>query len=307
MIGPKTLARGLALACALLLAGCDDNYTKGELGVAEFAWAEDGFLSCLFGCNANEAVATGSVATLEVKNASSLPSFRVSSDDPTILTVAGASRIRVTAIRAGSARIRLVAKGSGDLVDTLVIRVADVAAVEPDEEIVIAVGGGLDRELEVHDEFGNRLVGVGALSFAPSPSLDMGQLGIHDGCEDIEYAECVRLTARDVGVGMLEIQAVTGAVDTIPLDLVDETAITAIELRRDPATGRVAVHRTAYSDGRLVYGAPCTWSLTNASNTLFIGDAQRDKAVVGSVFNVGGSGTVQCQIGAVSETIDVDL
>lgn len=308
MSEPGTLARGLALAGALLLAGCGtSSSTDGELGVARFAWAEDDVFACLVGCDAEAPVATGSVATLEVQNAAALPPFTVSSDDPMVVAVSVAADILVEGLRAGSARIRLEEQGSGDLIDTLVIDVADVARVEPDDEFLIAVDGGLDLELWLYDAFDEPLVGVGALAFAASPSLDMGQLEIHVGCDDIDHTECVRLVGREVGMGLLEIEAVTGATDSVPLELVDETAVTDIDLTSQPITNGVRLRRTAYRNGARIYGPACSWSLAPPTTNLFLANAERDQVDVGTTFNLGGTGTVTCEIGTASESIDVTL
>ena len=72
-----------ASACKLGGGQIGEKPSVGEEGKASFKWQEGAF-GCLFGCNADEAVALGAVAQLSVDNYKVLPAFTVRSENAAI-------------------------------------------------------------------------------------------------------------------------------------------------------------------------------------------------------------------------------
>lgn len=312
----RALPVGLLLGMLLLL-GCGgfDNFdgtdaSRGELGVAKFYWQED-FLGCLFGCNAKAPIATGSSAGLQVENAESLPSFTVRVDDPTVASVSGTSKIRVDALRAGEVRIILEEVDGGALIDEFVVTVADVDRIKAGDALLIAVGGSVEIGPLMFDDMNKRLVGLGALTYLPSPSLDQGQLDLTTDCGTFlvtQYEECVILTARNVGEGFLEIEAASGATQNLPLDLViASTVVTNIRLQSEKYDNRILVRTKAFASGTRVYGARCAWTLTPSNSSLYISDIYDDGSVLIRSSSTGSSGTLTCDIGSASRSISLRL
>lgn len=299
------------LAAASLAVGCGggDSFelgtdsSNGALGVAEFSWEENGLFSCLFGCNAAAPVATGATATLRVANAGSLPPFTVRSDDPTVAVVTGPSPVEVEALRAGEVRILLEEDPSGALIDEFVVTVSDVHRIEAGKRLFLAVDGSTELDPAMFDVRGRRLVGLGALDYAPSPSLDQGQLSVSGRCEQFlsaQYEECVRISASDVGEGFLEIEATSGAVASVPLDLVDDDAVTGIKLQKEPDDDRIVVRASAFAGDARVLGARCDWSLSLSAGNLYIDYVNDDEE---AVIRGSGAGTLTCEIGNASRSV----
>ena len=309
----RALPVGL-LVGMLLLLGCGGldgtDPSSGELGVAKFSWEEDA-LGCLFGCNAKAPVATGSSATLKVENAGSLPSFTVRADDPTVASVSGTSKIRVDALRAGEVRIILEEVNGGALIDEFVVTVADVDRIKAGDALLIAVGGSVEIGPSMFDDMNKRLVGLGALTYLPSPSLDQGQLDLTTNCGTFlftQYEECVILFARNVGEGFLEIEAASGATRNLALDLVVASAVvTKIRLRSEQFDNRIVVRANAFASGTRVYGARCVWTLTPSNSSLYIDYIDDDGSAVIRSFSTGSSGTLTCDIGSESQRISLRL
>lgn len=302
------------LVGVLLISGCNDSTTdpsRGELGVAEFSWEESGF-GCLFGCNAKAPVATGASATLRVENDESLPTFTVRSDDPSVASVSGTSLIQIDALQAGDVLIILEEVDGGALIDQFVVTIADVDRIRAGGDLLIAVGGSVTLEPLMFDDANRRLVGLGALSYAPSPSLDQGQLDLSTNCDSFlstQYEECVILFAQDVGVGFLEIDAPSGATLALPLDLVIAAdVVTGIKLRATKFDNRIVVDPVAFANGSRVYGARCAWSLTSSDNSLYIDYIDDLSAVVRAYSLItGGRGILTCDIGTTSRSITLRL
>ncbi|MBK7951976.1 MAG: hypothetical protein IPK00_25280 [Deltaproteobacteria bacterium] len=299
------------LSVAALAVGCGggDSFelgtdsSNGALGVAEFSWEENGLFACLFGCNAAAPIATGATATLRVANAGALLPFTVRSDDPTIALVTGTSPIEIEGLRAGEVRILLEEDPSGLLIDEFVVTVSDVHRIEAGKRLFLAIHGSTELEPSMFDARNRRLVGIGALGYAPSPSLDQGQLSVSDRCEQFlsaQYEECVRISAIDVGAGSLEIEAASGAVASVPLDLVDDDAVTGIKLQKEPYDDRIVVRASAFAGDTRVLGARCDWSLSLSSGNLYIDYVNDDEE---AVIRGRGTGTLTCEIGDASRNV----
>lgn len=303
------------LASGLLAIGCGsgdafelgEDPSMGAQGVAEFSWEKNGLFACLFGCNAKSPVAAGATATLRVRNASSLPPFRVRSADETLARVTGTSVVVVDALRAGEVRILIEGDPGGAFIDEFVVKIAEVHRVSAGDRLLLAVEGSTEIEPSMFDARGRRLVGIGVLGYAPSPSLDQGQLVLSENCDlplSAQYEECVRLSAADVGEGFLEIEAASGVTERIPLDLVvDAEVVTRIKLQSEPDDDRVLVRASAFAGDARVLGARCDWSLATSAGNLFIDsvDDEDSEAIVRGV----GSGVLRCEIGAASGRVEL--
>lgn len=305
------------LVGVLLTSGCGDQLfshtepSSGVLGVAEFSWEETGF-GCLFGCNAKASVAAGATATLRVENDNALPPYTVRSDDPSVARVSGTRLIEVEALRAGEAYIILEELSGGALIDEFVITVADVHRITAGRGLLIAVGGSTEIEPSMFDNTNRKIVGLGGLAYAPSPSLDQGQLGLSTNCESFlfrRYEECVVVSARNVGIGFLEIEADSGATLGLALDLViDDDVVTSVRLETDRFDNRIIVTPIASASGTRVFGARCRWSLTPSTSSLYIADVEDGSAEIRSRrFNTTSTGTLVCDIGSASRSIALRL
>ena len=303
----------LAVAAAVGCGGNDSfelgtDPSTGALGVAEFSWEENGLFSCLFGCNAAAPVATGATASLRVGNAASIPAFTVRSDDPTTAQVSGTSPIEIEALRPGEARILLEEYPGGAPIDELVVTIADVHRITAGKRRLIAVDGSMEIEPFLFDAWGRRLVGIGALDYAPSPSLDQGQLSVSDRCEmffSLQVEECVRLSAVDVGEGFLEIEAASGVAASVPLDLVvDDDVVTSINLQKEPDDDRIVVRARAFAGDARVFGARCDWSLTLSEGSLYIDSIDHDDEEEATIRGRG-AGDLTCEIGNASRNVSL--
>lgn len=319
----RNFAIGLT-AAAVLAAGCGDltigeEATKGELGVAKFAW-DEGLFGCLFGCDAEEPMAVGAVAHLVVVNDEELPLFTVESDDASTIEFTqdspGDSVIEATAHREGTAKVILVDANTDDVIDRLAVDAYDVASIElRDSELyrqryTIMVGGEAEIHFILRNSRGRELKGIGAVEYTLQGGITEQEMDLVSAMADYivsifagTVSEYVSLTANELGEGTLMVSALTGVTLQIPVVIVDESAATAIEIvpRGElEAPGAMIVDAIVWAGDEPLHSAACQWSLSPPEGPVQIDWELRDAVQLKA--DTPGEAELTCQIGSLSES-----
>lgn len=322
----NTLRRwtGCILA-SIALGGCllgwmEEGESVGELGNAEFAW-DEGVLGCLFGCDAAEPMATRAVAMLVVVNSDELPEFTVSSTDPEVVEFfdEGGGSIRAESHVDGDAKVVLTRVDSGDVLDRFRIRVRDVSKIrtsDPDlysERLLIMEGGQRTVYIDIEDRRDRMLVGVGAVDYTLRGGITEEHVSLVDAFSDFLVSilvgtnhEYVTVEALAAGAGSLDVRAPSGASLVIPAEVVDELAITRVELEleNEAVVGESAhVRALSWAGEERVYSPECAWSLDPADGPVSVESEGRDSLVLSS--GVPASATVTCTVGGASDSLTV--
>jgi hypothetical protein len=294
------LAAVLLGATGCLFKGCDlsdDGKTMGELGKAEFAW-DRGILGCLFGCNAEEPMATRSTAYLVVMNDEEIAAFTVSSDNPEVLDFSsddpGSSTIKCEAHREGEARVILTDAATSSVIDRFKVKVRDVAAMklaDPDlyeHTLTVMTGGTCTVNVELREDGEKRLVGVGGVDYILEGGISEVNVTLVDAIADLivsmlvgsvdEYAS---IEALEPGSGNLSIMAPSGVSYNVPVAVVDASVVTRVDLVYEEAfaeSGDTALHidAEAFAGGEPVHSPECAWSLTPPDGPVVIDYSGRD-------------------------------
>jgi hypothetical protein len=316
---------------ALSLPGCfpgcgpiDEGVSMGEMGRAEFAW-DEGILGCLFGCDAEEAMAARAVTYMSVVNGDELPTFTVSSDDPSVLTFVqdepGDERIRCESHAAGSARIVLADVVSGGVIDRFRIDVRDVAAIRPSDgelydETYTIMAGGMDAiYLDLLDGRGRTLVGVGGVDYALEGGLTEEGVTLVGALADLLVSilvgttrEYVTVEAVAAGSGSIVVSAPSGVHFVMPAAIVDASAVGAVSLSSEGAFAvgeQGHVEARALAGGERVHSPECAWTIEPAGGPVTIDSEGRDYLDLAST--AAGSATVTCAVGSASDSIHVSF
>jgi hypothetical protein len=317
------------VAAALLAAGCGDitigdDATKGELGVAEFAW-DEGLFGCLFGCDAEEPMAVGAVANLVVVNDEELPVFTVESDDASTIQFTldspGDNFIEATAHREGTAKVILLDARTDEVIDRLAVDAYDVASIElrvPDlyrQRYTIMVGGEAEIHFILRNSRDQALKGIGAVDYTLQGGITEQEMDLVSAMAEYivsifagTVSEYVDVTANELGTGSLLVSALTGVTMEIPVAIVDESAATAIELvpRGDlEAPGAMIIDAFVWAGDEPLHSAACQWSLNPPDGPVQIDWESRD--VVQLKADTPGQAQLTCQIGSLSESAPMNF
>lgn len=312
----QRLLRGAALLSLVTLAGCFTRASRGENGVVELAY-DEGALGCLFGCDAREPMAARANTVLDVLNADEIPPFDVSSSDESVLEFIqnggrGDSSIRVVSHDAGSAHI-VFTDAAGEEIDRYELEVRDVDRIElrsPDirDRYLIMVGGTDGLGIDLFDNRDRDLKGYGGVDYALTGSIGETELTLVSALADAIAAAFVGSTSESasvealaVGDGQIEITAPSGASLTIPVEVVDETAVDRVEVEdatEEPSMSEVVSASAFHADGEQIHEPECTWSIEPAGGPVTITSENRDSVTVTS--DVSGSATVTCTVGSAS-------
>jgi len=286
-------------ATGCFFKSCDlssDDTTMGELGKAEFAW-DRGMLGCLFGCNAEEPMATRSLAYLVVLNDEEFGAFTVSSDNPEVADFskesAESSFIKCEAHREGEAKV-ILTSASSSVIDRFKVKVRDVAAMKlsnPDlyvDTLTIMTGGSKQVGIELRDDDDNRLVGVGGVDYILEGDISEANVTIMDALADVIVSmlvgsvdEYVNLEALEPGSGNLSVLAPSGVFFNIPVAIVDAYAVTRVTLSYDEEyaeAGNTGLHvdAEAFAGSEPVHSPECAWSLSPPDGPVYIDYTGRD-------------------------------
>lgn len=314
------LAAVTLAATGCFFKSCDlssDDVTMGELGKAEFAW-DRGVLGCLFGCNAEEPMATRSMAYLVVLNDEDFGAFNVSSDNPEVADFSKESPensfIRCEAHREGEAKVILTSATSSSVIDRFKVKVRDVAAMklsDPEmyvETLTIMTGGSKHVGIELRDDDDKRLVGVGGVDYILEGELSEANVTLMDALADVIVSvlvgsvdEYVDIDALEPGSGNLSVLAPSGVFFNIPVAIVDAGAVTRVALTYDDefaVAGNDGLHvdAEAFAGSEIVHSPDCEWSLNPPDGPVFIDFSGRDWVEIQTP--VPATAEVTCTVGS---------
>ncbi|MDB4970495.1 MAG: hypothetical protein JWN44_6184 [Myxococcales bacterium] len=305
---------GLLVAAALaafgmLAAGCGSR-SEGQLGHASFAWQE-----CPFGCSVtdNPMAAGGARAEISVSLASGYSFQQIRSSDPTIaaFSVGGSSNGLAVSVQSGTpgrAQLQLI-DAKGKLVDEITVTVtatAKLAMVKGWSGTAPLVLEGSTQLFHVTTKDANdhTLVGTGAVTFAlTDPLRTTAAIVFGDMIGFTGAAGAGTITARSDAstvvqpITVVPLSALTGLTATANANSVEGTSIFAnVDVVANSATGSV-------------YGAPCGWTVNDASVVV---QSQTSASLEGAAksttkFKLGSAGTftATCAIGAVSTSVQL--
>ncbi len=320
-----------AVAFLLLTAGCTTTYSDGgeplepspcpesfdpmpgELGRVQFAH-DRGALICIFGCGLGEPLAEAAVSRIAVYADEPLPPITVASDAPGVAEFAIVDdRIEVTTHAPGTARLELRDE-AGALVDAVAVVVKPVTSIETREDLVVMVGGSTYVGVELKDELGCPVLGVGGVAYELSGGISAQQATLVDAITDFLFGfldssadEGFSLDAVSVGAGSLRITAPSGATRDLPVAVVGPESVATITLsppgepfERGDSQPITAAAFTA--DDRVIDSPACAWSLTATSGAPTITSEGRDSVYVMAPSTA--SATITCAIGAAAGSLD---
>lgn len=312
----KTLSRLAALLGLTMLAGCFTSPSRGEAGVVRLAY-DEGLLGCLFGCDAAEPMAARANTFLDVVNSDEIPAFDVSSSDATVLEFfqndgTGDDTVRVVSHASGSAHI-VFTDISGEELDRFELEVADIDRIElrsPEirDRYLLMIGSSDGLGLDLFDASGRRLKGYGGVDYALSGSIGESQLGVESALVSAIAASFIGSTsegasvdALELGEGEIQISAPSGAELTIPVEIVDESAVARVEV--PDVSGEAGFSEsvdalTFADDGERIHEPTCEWSIEPADGPVTLEAPSNDSATVRS--SVAGTATVTCTVGSQS-------
>jgi hypothetical protein len=294
--------------------------TPGELGAVSFVY-DYGSLGCAFGCTADEAIAERARVQIAAVGDAELPPVTVSSDDEDVATfeIGEDGDIHVETHAAGTVRMELRDE-AGTLVEALALEVKPVTAVALADEpaqISVMVGGSAHVRLDLQDERGCRLVGVGGVDYTLEGGISESEVTLTDaiaawlfeGIGGSPVTEYFDVDAESVGTGQLAVRAPSGASVDIPIAVVDETAVAEVTLSAsdDLSVGSSSsvTARAEDADGNKIFDPSCSWSLEPATGPITFASEHRDSAYVAS--DSVASATVRCDLGSATGTVDVSF
>jgi hypothetical protein len=306
---------------------CPDTsvLSQGELGLLEFSY-DWGALGCVFGCGAHEAIAEGSQVQITAYGEVELPPIAVTSDASEVaeFSVGEDGDIHVTAHAPGEVRLEIRDGESGEILEKLRLVVKPVTSIGPQgvsgEDVAggmsVMVEGSTAIHLDLLDELGCRMVGVGGVDYRLEGGISERELTVVDaitawifeGIVGSAVTEYLSLDARALGSGTIVASAPSGAGATIPIAVVDASAVAALSLSAPPSpfavgSSNTVTARALDAGGKLVYSPACSWSLTPATGAVELESGERDMAFVSA--SAAGSAQVRCDVGSAYGTVDV--
>jgi hypothetical protein len=298
------------LAVIVLLSGCGSR-SEGQLGHASFAWEE-----CLFGCSVtdNPMAAGGARAAIAISLAHGYSFTQLRSSNPSVATFAlgsgGTGDINVSVVSGapGRADLQLV-DGTGRLVDQVTVAVTATAVLAQTKgwtgtAPLLLEGSSHVFHVTTEDANGHTLIGTGAVSFAlttplrPTDALVAGDsLGFTGQAGDGTITAHCDSTSLTQPVTVVPLTALTGVDATVHANSSDANGVYA------------NVDVVARSASGAVYGAPCGWTVNDASVTI---QSQTTASLESAPhattrFQLGraGSFSATCAVGAVSTTVQL--
>ncbi len=306
----------LSFFALILASGCFFNGpTGGERRRANFAY-EEGILGCLFGCDLDAPIAAHSNTVINVDErdeSDPLPAFDAVSTDTSVLDFSQSSgsgdrSIDVRSHVAGSAYLELY-DGSEELVDRVWVEVRDIATIELgspgiNSRYLIMLGGSGGLRLDLLDASGDELKGYGGVEYALSGGISQTQLGLLADAIARAFvgstSESLRLDALALGVGSVVVTAPSGAMLTIPVEVVDESAASSATVSGDttaqPGESATLDASVFASDGEEIHDPACAWTMTPISGEVTISSTGRNSVTVSA--SSAGSASLTCTVGS---------
>ncbi len=290
--------------------------THGDLGRAEFAY-DEGLFGCLFGCDASEPMAVRANTFLLVTNHDELPPFVAASSDTSVLeatqdTGIGDSSIRLTSHAAGTAQIELD-DGAGELIDRVSIQVEDIQTIALQSPTIqsrylVMMGGTSSFTLDLTDAQGRHLKGFGGVDYAYGGGIGETEVGVTSALADAiarffagSTREGASLDALAIGAGSIDVSAPSGATLSIPVEVVDESAVVSVTVEDQTvelgSSASIGAHAFA-SDGEEIHDPVCEWTSSTTSGDAVVSGQDRNTVTLDA--STQSSITVTCTIGGAS-------
>ncbi|MBN1773814.1 MAG: hypothetical protein JXB32_21315 [Deltaproteobacteria bacterium] len=248
--------------------GCEHLTTQGELGVAQFEWADCDYIFDR-SCPIQEAIAAGATTSIRVYNGPELPPYEVRSSDTNVATFTTTDDhvVRVETTRAGDVALELYAVPDATLIDRLPLRIADAASItmtQPAENPPLALmqNGDLELAFRTRQADGSLLVGSGSVTFDSTAGLPITTRGVPG-----ERFERVVVHAAAAGRATLTARTDTATLD-VPVAVVTPNEVAEARIAEPlfplppPSEGGTDwILASAYlRDGTLVHHPTCSWT-----------------------------------------------
>jgi hypothetical protein len=296
-------------AFAMLTSGCLGR-SEGQLGHASFAWEE-----CLFGCSVtdNPMAAGAARAQISVSLANGYSFNQVRSSNSAVASVAlGGSNgldIVVNSAAPGQTQVQLV-DATGKLVDQVTVTVTQTAKLAVTQgwsgvAPLVLEGSTQTFHVTTVDANNHTLIGTGSVAFELTDPLSHadGTLVFGDSFAFTGHSGSGTISARAPATTVVQ------PVTVIPLAALTSLSGTVQPNSTDSSGVYANVDVVANSASGPVYGAPCGWTVNDASVVMQSqGTASLESPAKSSTkFKLGNAGTFNatCAIGAVSTTVSL--
>ncbi|HEY2745569.1 MAG TPA: hypothetical protein VGL86_13125 [Polyangia bacterium] len=296
-----------SFAVVVLAAGCIVR-SEGQLGHASFAWEE-----CLLGCSVtdNPMAAGGAHADMSVSLANGYYFNQVRSSNNAVATVslggANGLDVEVTSVSPGQAQVQLL-DAAGKLVDEVTVTVTATARLAVTQGWVGAAPLVLEGSTQTFhvttvDANNHTLIGTGSVTFDLSDPLEPGD-------DTLVFGDAAAFSGH-AGAGTITAHAPTATL-VQPITIIPLTALATVTAVSQPNTADSGgvyanVDVIAATSGGAVYGAPCGWTVNDASVTVQsqTSASLESPAKTSTQFLLGkpGNFSATCAIGAVSTSV----
>lgn len=293
---------------------CDDTTTptQGELGLLEFAY-DYGAFGCIFGCSANEPIAERAHVEITALGDVELPPVTLESDAPDVATfeIGDDGDIVVETHAPGQVRLEIHDGASGELLEALPLTVKSVTSIASEEAqagVLIMVEGSASVPIELLDERGCRMVGIGGVDYALGGGISETQVTLVDALaawlfESIfgsAVTESLSIDALALGTGSVSVSAPSGAAFDFSISVVDASAVASVTLHTSPDPMTVGSSYSVTADARdasgvVVHSPECAWTIDPATGPVELSSIGRDAAYVQAT--APGQAVVHCSIG----------
>jgi hypothetical protein len=249
-------------------------------------------------------------------------SARAESETPEIATFEhedGDSYVVVRALSPGTAALVLRNAASGDVLERVGIDVAAIQTVAPsyptwESRVLVMEGGSMTIGIDLLDEAGCRLVGVGAAEYALEGGISEEQVTLVSALADWLVSllvgsvdEYITAEATALGEGTLTATATGGASLELSFSVVDESSVDSVSLVAPEGVevgSAFSVSATATTaDGERVHSPACAWTFTPTDAPIEVVSSSRDawsfQASAPTTFSVG------CTVGAAHGEVEV--
>ena len=329
------LALGFALGCQTTYGnppgddyvdcGVGTEPTLGEHGVLTFIH-DFGSFGCMFGCSADEPLAERAQSRVVIVGEGTLPAIQAVSDNPDVFEVTelDGATIALETYGPGSARLEIRNDATDELIDALALEVKAVSTIEYgyptyQQQLTIMVQGAERIGLNLLDERGCRVVGIGGVDYALQGGIGEDEVGLVDALMDFLFDglfssvdEYVDIDAIAVGSGSIGVSAPSGAALDIPLSVVDEGAVTHVEAVPSSEDGVFAVGTSNAINGAAwaageepIYSPGGQWTIDPADGPISLDSNEGSSVYVTA--ETPGSATVTYSLGSQEDSVGIQF